>query len=144
MDKELILANARTVLNLEWLGVHFDETKEEKDSFGFLTKQAYYFSVPETSTIEVDNADLNEKIKTADGLKRLAKEAMLEVIMNTCKDEYGEDDFFLEALKSNSSNFFTFYAKVRNGEVWTKEMGDRRVKELEAAIQKASGYEVIA
>jgi hypothetical protein len=143
MNKELLLTNARTLLTLEWLGVRFDETKEEKDSFGFVVKQSYYFSVPETSTIRTEDEVLNEKIKTADGLKRLAKEYMLEVIINTYKDEYGEDDFFLEELKSNPSNFFTFYAKVRNGETWTKELGDKRIEELNAEIQKVSGYEVI-
>ena len=139
-NKEQISDSATIIFNLEYLGVHFEDVKEEKSKYGFFTKIAYYFSVPESSTIEVDNEELNARIKTADGLKRLAKDELCAMIVKAYENDFGKDKDLLDYLKNNTPDYLKFYAKVRKGEVWTKELGDNRIKELTEEIQKASGY----
>lgn len=142
MNKEKQFENYLSIMfGLEWLGIRMVETKEEKDSNWFsTTKTAYYFSVPESSTIEVENQELNARIKTSDGLKALAKETLTDMMIDACEQEYGKDKWFIKDVRNNVSEYFKFYAKVRKGEVWTKELGDNRMKELTEEIQKAAGY----
>lgn len=142
-NKELVLDSANVILNLEYLGVHFEDVKEEKSKYGFFTKMAYYYSVPEFSTIEVDNEELNTRIKTADGLKRLAKDELIAIFVKAYENDFEKDKDLLDYLKNNTSDYLKFYAKVRKGEVWSKELGDQRIKELIDEVQKASGYEVV-
>ena len=54
MDKKWIEDNLKIVLNLEWLGVRIEDTKDAKGEFG-LPKTAYYYSVPESSVITLDD-----------------------------------------------------------------------------------------
>ena len=131
------------IFGLEWLGIRMEETKEERDSGWFSAKTSYYFSVPELSTIEIENQELNTRIKTFDGLKAVAKEVLTDMMIDACEQEYGDDKGFIEDVKKDTSNYFKFYAKVRKDEVWTKELGDKRIKELIEEIQKASGYKEI-
>ena len=63
-SKEQIKKNLKTVLTLEWLGVHIEDTKELTDEYGILSKTVYYFSVPETSIIEEDGNELRKTIKS--------------------------------------------------------------------------------
>ena len=140
MNNEQITNNFNIILTLEWLGICIEETKEEVGDFGITGKTVYYYSVPESSTIEVDDENLNNAIKTSDGLKLLAKGTLIDIAVNACKEEYPDDEEFIEDLKNNASNYFKFRARVRTGEVWTKEMGDNRVKELCEDITKASQY----
>ena len=42
-NKEQISDSATIIFNLEYLGVHFEDVKEEKSKYGFFTKIAYYF-----------------------------------------------------------------------------------------------------
>lgn len=143
MNYENIEKNLHTILGLEWLGIHIEDTKTEDDDFGFATKTVYYYSVPEFSIIEVDNIAVNNRIKTANGLKSLAKEALIERLINTCKSAYPDDKEFIEDIKNNTSNYFKFYAKVRKGEVWNKELGDQRIKEILEEIENAAGYKEV-
>lgn len=141
MDKQKQFENyLNIILALEKLGICMEDTKEEKDTYGFSTKTAYYYSVPESSTIEVADAELNSMIKTADGLKKLAKENLVDIAIDVCEHEFGDDKDLIEDVKADISKYFKFYAKVRKGEVWTKELGDKRIKELTEEIQRASGY----
>lgn len=143
LNKEQISDSATIIFNLEYLGVHFEDVKEEKSKYGFFTKMAYYFSVPESSTIEVDNEELNARIKTADGLKRLAKDELIAIFVKAYENDFEKDKDLLDYLKNKTSDYLKFYAKVRKGEVWSKELGDQRIKELIDEVQKASGYEVV-
>lgn len=142
IDKQKQFENYLNIIfGLEWLGIRMEETKEEIDPNWFsTTKTAYYFSVPESSTIEIENQDMNARIKTSDGLKSVAKEVLIDMMVDACEQEYGKDKWFIEDVKNNVSDYFKFYAKVRKGEVWTKELGDNRIKELTEEIQKAAGY----
>lgn len=140
MDKKQLTDNFKTILNLEWLGIHIEDTKEERENFSFTTKTVYYYSVPESSIIELDNKELNSRIKTSDGLKLLAKETLTDMLINSCKEAYPDDEEFIDDVKNNVSEYFKFCAKVRIGEIWNKEMGDNRVKELCEDIQKAAQY----
>ena len=143
MDKKQLTDNFKTILNLEWLGVRIEDIKEERSNFGFTTKTVYYYSVPESSIIELDNQDLNSRIKTSDGLKLLAKETLTDMLIKSCKIAYPNDEEFIEDVKSNVSEYFKFCAKVRRGEVWNKEMGDNRVKELCEDVQQAAQYKEV-
>ena len=120
-----------------------EDIKEERSNFGFTTKTVYYYSVPESSIIELDNQDLNSRIKTSDGLKLLAKETLTDMLIKSCQTAYPNDEEFIEDVKSNVSEYFKFCAKVRKGEVWNQEMGDNRVKELCEDVKKAAQYKEV-
>ena len=132
--KERIKENAIITCKLEYLGVRFEDTKEYPE------KILFYFSVPESSTIEVNDVKLNADIKTADGLKHLAKEMIIEMVAKSTPEC---DEDFIEYLKNNSSDYLQFFAKVRKGEVWTKELGEQRMQELMEEIRITGGYEVV-
>ena len=142
-SREQIEKNLKTVLALEWLGVHIEDTKEVTDEYGILSKTVYYLSVPETSIIEVKDKELSKKIQSSDSLISLAKEEILDMLMDSCKDMFGDDEEFLEEVKNNTSDYFKFYAKVRKGETWTKELGDAIVKKLTDEIHAMSAYKEI-
>lgn len=142
-SREQIEKNLNTVLTLEWLGVHIEDTKEVTDEYGIISKTVYYLSVPETSTIEVEDNELSKKIQSSDGLISLAKEEILDMIMDSCNDMFGDDDEFLEEVKNNTSDYFKFYAKVRKGETWTKELGNANVKKIADEFHKASSYKEV-
>lgn len=115
--------NLKTVLTLEYMGIHIEDTKEQ----GF--KQLYYFSVPERSTLKTESA--KEQAETADDLIKVAKAALTEMILDSCKSEFDdEDEEFYKDVENNISDYALFFAKVRKGEVWNKEMG-------KAAVNKA-------
>lgn len=141
-NSEHIRGSLEIIFALEWLGVRIEDVKEENDRFGFSSKQVYYYSVPESSTITVEDEELNNQIKTADGLIHLAKKELTNVIIKAC-EYYDADKDFIEDIKNNISDYCKFYAKTRTGEVWSKELGDNRLKELSDEIQKASGYQEI-
>lgn len=142
-SREQIEKNLKTVLTLEWLGIHIEDTKETNDGYGIPSKTVYYFSVPETSTIEIEDKEVSERIKTSEGLISLAKEEILNMLMDFCKDVFGDDEEFLEEMKNNISDYFKFYAKVRTGEKWTKELGDAMVEKLTNEIHAASAYKEV-
>ena len=139
MDEQ-IKSNVTIILNLEYLGVRFEETKDEYDSHRVIPKTAYYYSVPESSTLDVESEALNDRIKTANDLKRLAKDILIDMIVNNCKKEFGEDDEFVSDVKNNINDYFKFYAKVRKGEVWNKELAEQRIREIDAEIDQVCGY----
>ena len=142
-SREQIEKNLKTVLTLEWLGVHIEDTKEVTDEYGIPSKTVYYLSVPEMSTIEVEDKELSKKIQSLDSLITLAKEEIVDMLMDSCKDVFGDDEEFLEEVKNNTSDYFKFYAKVRKGETWTKELGDAMVKKLTDEIHAASAYKEV-
>lgn len=142
-NKEQLTTNLETILYLEYLGIHFEDTREEKDPYGFHSKTIFLFSVPESSTIELEDEDLNVKIKTANALKNLAKESIIDMMIESFKTQFGEYEEFIEEIRNNTSDYFKFYAKVRKGEIWSKELGDNRIKELTSELKKASEYKEI-
>lgn len=142
-SREQIEKNLKTVLTLEWLGIHIEDTKEVTNNYGVPIRNAYYFSVPETSTMEVEDKELNKKIKTSDGLIALAKEEIVDMLIDSCKDVFGNDKEFIEEIKNNTSDYFKFYAKVRTGEKWSKDLGDAIVKRLTDEIHAASAFKEV-
>ena len=142
-SREQIKKNLKTVLTLEWLGIHIEDTKEVTDEYGIPSKTVYYLSVPETSTIEVEDKELSKKIQSSDSLISFAKEEILDMLMDFCNDMFGDDDEFLEEMKNNTSDYFKFYAKVRKGETWTKEMGNAVVKKIADEFHAASSYKEV-
>lgn len=139
-NTEQIQKNIKILFMLEYLGVHIDNTKEEVDEYGIPGKQIYYFSVPETSTIELEDKVLNSQIKTSDGLIALAKRELSDMVIDSCKDGFGDDDEFCEEIKDNLSNYLKFYAKVRTGETWNKELGYNAVEKIKDKLKNTSGY----
>ena len=143
LNKEQLTDNIEEVFTLEWLGVRFEDTKEEKGSCGLYSKTAFYFSVPEASTIATEDEELNNRIQTANGLKYFAKEVLIDMMIKSFESVYGVDKEFTNDVKNNINDYFKFYAKVRVGEVWNKELGDKRIKELTDEIKEASRYREI-
>ena len=111
-NKKQIEENLKTVLTLEYMGIHIEGTKEQ----GF--KQLYYFSVPERSTLKTESA--KEQAETADDLIKVAKAALTEMILDSCKSELDdgeENEKFYRDVENNISDYVLFFAKVRKGEV---------------------------
>lgn len=125
--------NLKSVLTLEYMGIHIEDTKE-KDF-----KQLYYFSVPERSTLKVESA--KEQAETADDLIQVAKAALTEMILDSCKSEFDdgeEDEEFYKDVENNISDYALFFAKVRKGEVWNKEMGKAAIQKITDEIKNDS------
>lgn len=144
-SKEVLEEVYKTTLALEYVGIHTENTKWVNDELGIPTILHFYFSVPETSTI-----DDHEKLKTADDLISVAKEELLDIIKDLYIDAYGKDEFgsefldeFKEDLNNNPSKYVKFFAKVRKGEVWNKEKGEETIKKITSEIKKASGYKEV-
>ncbi len=117
--------NIKTILALEYMGIHIEDTKE-KDF-----KTLFYFSVPEKSVLKLDSDE--EKPYTTRDLIEFAKETLIEMIFDTCKSEFGdneEDEEFYEYMKNNISDYALFFAKVRQGEVWNNEMAEAAIMKL--------------
>ena len=127
--------NLKTVLTLEYMGIHIEDTKEQ----GF--KQLYYFSVPERSTLKTESA--KEQAETADDLIQVAKAALTEMILDSCKSEFDdEDEEFYKDVENNISVYALFFAKVRKGEVWNKEMGKAAVNKAVESLKNLSYKQV--
>ena len=134
-NSKQIEENLKTVLTLEYMGIHIEDTKEQ----GF--KQLYYFSVPERSTLKVESA--KEQAETADDLIQVAKAALTEMILDSCKSEFDdEDEEFYKDVENNISDYALFFAKVRKGEVWNKEMGKAAVNKAVESLKNLSYKQV--
>ena len=129
--------NLKTVLTLEYMGIHIEYTKEK----GF--KQLYYFSVPERSTLKVESA--KEQAETADDLIKVAKATLTEMILDLCKSEFDDDEEnekFYKDVENNISDYVLFFAKVRRGEVWDKKMGKAAVNKVVEPLKNLSYKQV--
>ena len=129
--------NLKTVLTLEYMGIHIEDTKEK----GF--KQLYYFSVPERSTLKVESA--KEQAETADDLIKVAKAALTEMILDLCKSEFDDDEEnekFYKDVENNISDYVLFFAKVRRGEVCDKKMGKAAVNKVVEPLKNLSYKQV--
>ena len=134
-NSKQIEENRKTVLTLEYMGIHIENTKDQ----GF--KQLYYFSVPERSTLKVESA--KEQAETADDLIQVAKAALTEMILDSCKSEFDdEDEEFYKDVENNISDYALFFAKVRKGEVWNKEMGKAAVNKAVESLKNLSYKQV--
>lgn len=113
-------------LNLEYLGVHIEDVKEQ---YG---KQLYFFSVPESSTLQFKNSEFNERIRDKCGLTNLTKEIITETIIESCRAVFGdeEDEEFYDDVRNNISEYVSFFVKVRHGEVWNAEMAKDAQKKI--------------
>ena len=114
---EYIKENLRIILKLEYLGIHIEDIKE-KDF-----KQLFYFSVPERSTLQFESAK---------DLINVAKTTFIKMVLDSCKSEFDDEEYeeFLKDVGNNISDYILFFAKVRQGEVWNKEMGETAVNNI--------------
>lgn len=129
--------NFKTILTLEYMGIHIEDTKEQ----GF--KQLYYFSVPETSTLKTESA--KEQAETADDLIQVAKVALTEMILDSYKSEFDdgdEDEEFYKDIENNISDYALFFAKVRKGEAWDKEKGKAAINKVVEQFKNQSYKQV--
>lgn len=136
-NSKQIEENIKTILTLEYLGIHIEDTKE-KDF-----KQLYYFSVPEKTTLKVESA--KEQAETAEDLIDVAKAALTEMILNSCESEFDdgeENEEFYKDVENNISDYVLFFAKVRKGEVWNKEMGKAAVNKAVEQLKNPSYKQV--
>lgn len=140
MLNEQIANNLKNTLIMEWYGIRMESTRD----IGDVTY--HYISVPESSTIETKDQELNKYIQNADGLIAIAKDLMIKMALDTCRAAYKdmEDlDDFMKELKEHIGDLMKVYAKVREGEVWTQEMGEARVEELIEETKKTTGYKEV-
>ena len=86
--------------------------------------------MPERSTLKVKSA--KEQAEAADDLIQVAKTILTEIILDTYKTEYadGEDEEFYKDVENNISEYALFFARVRQGEIWNKEMGKAAVNKV--------------
>lgn len=138
-DIKQLKENLKTVFALEYFGVHIEEVREEKN-----LKLLYYFSVPEKSKIKsiIPN---NNQINTSDGLIELAKESITEMIIESHKHEFDDNEEYEEFyndVKNNISDYVLFFAKVREGEIWTEEMGKDAIQKITDEIKNNSYKQV--
>ena len=136
MKKEILANLLKTTLLLEWYGIRIESSKE----IGYTTHQ--YISVPESSTIETEDPELNTKIKTADGMISIAKDMLIKTLLDYCQSEFNDDEYTQE-VRDNIAEYLKIYVRIRKGEVWTKEMGDARVEELSKDINKSKEYQEV-
>ena len=136
MDKTQMIKNLETALLMEYYGIHMETTKEIEHT------TYYYITVPESSTMEFTDKELNGLIQTADGLIASAKTLLVEMLLESCK-ALGGDDKFIEHVKENLSEYIKVYAAIRKGEVWNKEMGEARIKEMEMELQRSMEYQEV-
>ena len=128
--------NLKTVLTLEYMGIHIENVVDD-------FKQLYYFSVPERSTLKVES--VKEQAETADDLIKVAKATLTEMILDSCKSEFDdveEDEEFYRDVENNISDYVLFFAKVRKGEVWNKEMGKAAVNKAVESLKNLSYKQV--
>lgn len=135
-NSKQIKENLKTVLTLEYMGIHIEDTKEQD------FKQLYYFSVPERSTLKVESA--KEQAETADDLIKVAKETLIKMMLDSCKSVFGdaEDEEFYKDIENNISDYALFFTKVRKGEVWDKEMGKTAVNKIVEQLKNSSYKQV--
>ena len=86
MNEQQLFNGLKSVLAMEWYGIRAEETKE----IGYATH--HYVSVPESSTIEIEDQELNEKIKTADGLKKVARDMLVKQVLDYCEAEFDDEE----------------------------------------------------
>ena len=63
-----------------------------------------------------------------------AKSHLAHIIIEKIKEvfkDYTDAEESVNYYKTNFSKLFKFYTKIRKDEVWTKEDGEKRIKELE-------------
>lgn len=133
-DTKQLKDNFETVLILEYLGVHFENMKNNGH------KTSYYFSVPEKSEIDIDDDSLKNHGKSYNDLIYITKNCITEMIVNTCKSQFEKDEDFedlLEFAKENISDFVSFYTKIRYGEVWTVEKGKAAAKKISSETRNS-------
>jgi len=113
---------AKTLMFIEYLGIHIEDVKEIYDDNNYLVKVVYDFSVPEASTIKLNN-EFDEKIQCSDGLIALAKKEIMGSLF-VFYDEFGENQKISE-----------FCVKVRRGEQWNEDLGSSSIKSLTGKIK---------
>lgn len=133
---EYIKENLRTILALEYLGIHIEGTKEKE------FKQLYYFSVPERSALQVESA--KEQVETAKDLIDVAKTTLTKMVLDSCKSEFDDEEYeeFSKDVENNISDYVLFFAKVRQGEVWNKEMGEAAINKIIEQFKMSSYKQV--
>lgn len=143
-NKEQIKKLGATLFALEYLGIHIENMKQEVDKYGIPSKQIYYFSVPETSTIKLKDKELNNiEIGTSIAMISFAKRELSNMLIESCRDAWGEDEEFIKEVEDNISDYLKFYAKVRAGENWNEELGAKAVKKITDELNAADKYKEV-
>lgn len=126
----------KKMLTLECLGIHVEDVVDD-------FKQLYYFSVPEKSTLKVEFG--NKQAEIAEDLIKIAKETLTETILDFYRSEFSnneEDEEFYKDVKDNISDYALFFAKIRKGETWNKEMSEVVVKKIIDSFKNSSYKQV--
>lgn len=124
----------KTIMSLQYLGIQVEDVQQ--DNWDFTQPIVYRFSVPEKSEIRFESID-DYDTQTAEGLIQITKETLIDII---CESSEEDDSDLSRELRKYITDHAKFYAKVRKGEVWTKELG---LKELEKINNQAEEYKEV-
>lgn len=132
MDKEQKYKNlGLNITYLCFLGIRIENFKENAN---ILAKSSIYFSVPKQyssdfiTLISDGNRDDEESLKTEDGIIKLGKEGVKEII-NSYFALYDDE------IEGDITDYFKLYAKVRDEE-WDLEKGKEKVNYINQELQK--------
>lgn len=131
MDKEQKHKNiGLNMIFLCFLGIEIENYKE---NINFLEKSSIYFSVPKQYSTDfiivvADNHDDEESLKTEDGIIKIGKESVKELI-NSYMALYDDE------IEDDITEFFKLYVKVRDEE-WNLKKGKEKVNQLNQDVQK--------
>lgn len=128
MIKNILHQSLESLIYLEYLGIHIEDVKNE------INFVKYYFSVPELSTLEINDKKLTEKIKNYNGLIQLTKDVLTEMIISSFENI--KDEEFIESVKNNINEYCSFYARVRKGDIWNKNKAEDVIKTLKCTLKK--------
>ena len=133
MDKEQKYKKLGLNMNfLCFLGIEIENFKENAN---ILAKSSIYFSVPKQyssdfiTLISDGNRDDEESLKTEDGIIKLGKESVKEIINSYYMVLYDDE------IEEDITEFFKLYVKVRDEE-WNLEKGKEKVNHINQELQK--------
>ena len=118
--KKYFKENLEAILALEWLGIRMEKENLRGNYASF------YFSVPESSQLIM----CGDSTTTSNTLISIAKESLTDMI---CKVSGVDDTEFVQA-------HVKFYAKIRKGEIWTKDLAVQRLKKLIDGLEEFNRY----
>lgn len=76
---------------------------------------------------------------TSKGLINLAKHEIINMLANVmeviAKIGNEDDEYAIDHMASNLTDSYKFYAKVRYGEVWSKEDQEKRINEINEELR---------
>lgn len=154
LDKETIAEINSGAIIMEYVGIKLVDAKT-KHEYGdnpvdrlvpkFLIQ--YYFTVPESSTLDKPIHDIDfDKVdlKTSEGLINYGKEAIKHLVLAYTKNQRKDmDTEEAEEYKNFLIDSLRFYAKVRKGDIWDNEKAKTAISKILNEMKENSGFKEV-